>query len=165
MLFNRESDYAVRIVRALGDGEKYSVREICAREEIPEAFAYKILRKLKSCGIVKVARGIQGGVELDRLPRQLTLYDIVACIEPDFAVMHCLKEDCSRNRGGNPCRVHQELIRVQENVTRDLKSKSLAEILGQGRGRGAAEEADADHRSKVDSDETVCTKTDGSIEM
>ena len=44
MLLTKESDYAIRIVRALKDGNKIRARDICEEEEIPEAFAYKILK-------------------------------------------------------------------------------------------------------------------------
>ena len=42
MLFTKESDYAIRIVRALRSGEKIRAIDICECEEIPEAFAYKM---------------------------------------------------------------------------------------------------------------------------
>ena len=54
MLFTRESDYAIRVVRALKDGEKKSIRQICAVEEIPEAFCYKIVKKLEHAGVVAI---------------------------------------------------------------------------------------------------------------
>ena len=53
MLFTRESDYAIRVVRALKDGEKKSIRQICAVEEIPEAFCYKIVKKLEHALILR----------------------------------------------------------------------------------------------------------------
>ena len=46
MLITRRSDYAMRICRILKDEKVHNVREICEREEIPKAFAYKILREL-----------------------------------------------------------------------------------------------------------------------
>lgn len=43
MLITRRSDYAMRIFRALQDEKVHNVREICTKEDIPKAFAYKIL--------------------------------------------------------------------------------------------------------------------------
>ena len=40
MIMTRESDYAVRILRALAGGEKLHVGRICEAELVPEQFAY-----------------------------------------------------------------------------------------------------------------------------
>lgn len=131
MLFTKESDYAIRIVRALKSGEKIRAKDICAREEIPEAFAYKILKKLEKAQIVHVIRGTHGGCMLVKKPEELYLYDIILAIEPDFAITHCMRRSCSRNLPDQPCLVHKELIRVQKLLQDELRSKSLAQILDQ----------------------------------
>ena len=77
MLITRRSDYAMRICRVLHDGKVHNVREICQAEEIPKAFAYKILRELEMAGLVKSERGNQGGYYLNRPLSELTLYDVV----------------------------------------------------------------------------------------
>ncbi len=129
MLFTKESDYAIRIVRALRSGEKSEPKDICECEEIPEAFAYKILKKLEKAQIVRVTRGTHGGCMLIKNPEELYLYDIILAIEPDFAITHCMRKSCSRNLPEQPCYVHAELLRVQKLLQDELKSKSLAEIL------------------------------------
>ena len=47
MMITRESDYAIRIIRALKDGELLPLEQICQRELVPKQFAYKILKKLE----------------------------------------------------------------------------------------------------------------------
>ena len=47
MLFTRESDYAIRIVRALKDEEKLTIKTICEREILPEAFATRLSKSLQ----------------------------------------------------------------------------------------------------------------------
>ena len=46
MIITKETDYALRILRVLMDGEKHSVAEMSETELIPNQFAYQILRKL-----------------------------------------------------------------------------------------------------------------------
>ena len=53
MFITRESDYAMRVVRALMGETRLSVSEICEREAITAPFAYKILKKLQNAGIVE----------------------------------------------------------------------------------------------------------------
>ena len=48
MLITRETDYALRMLRVLLDGEKHSAAEMAETELIPMQFAYQILRKLST---------------------------------------------------------------------------------------------------------------------
>ena len=77
MFITRESDYAVRVIRALAGERRLSVNEICEKEELTAPFAYKILKKLQKAKIVKGFRGVHGGytpvsyTHLDVYKRQL----------------------------------------------------------------------------------------------
>ena len=62
MMITRESDYGVRIIRALKDGGLMTIGQICERECIPKQFAYKILKKLELAGLVQIKRGFGGAV-------------------------------------------------------------------------------------------------------
>lgn len=129
MLITRRSDYAMRICRVLHDGKVHNVREICQAEEIPKAFAYKISRELEMAGLVKSERGNQGGYYLNRPLSELTLYDVVNITEDDLAILHCMKEECNRNPDSMPCKVHQEIERIQNILIDELKKKTIEEIL------------------------------------
>ena len=129
MLITRRSDYAMRICRVLHDGKVHNVREICQAEEIPKAFAYKILRELEMAGLVKSELGNQGGYYLNRPLSELTLYDVVNITEDDLAILHCMKEECNRNPDSMPCKVHQEIERIQNILIDELKKKTIEEIL------------------------------------
>ena len=60
MIITKETDYALRILRVLLDGEKHSVAEMSETELIPTQFAYQILRKLSAGNLVRVSRGALG---------------------------------------------------------------------------------------------------------
>lgn len=129
MLITRRSDYAMRICRILKDGKVHNVREICSKEEIPKAFAYKILRELETSDLVKSERGNKGGYYLNVPLDELTLYDIMSVTEGDLAILHCMKDDCSRNPEDMPCKVHKEIERIQAILIQELKDKSIADII------------------------------------
>ena len=65
MLITRETDYALRILQSLLNGEKKSVGEISEQELIPQQFAYKIIKKLSQAGFVQILRGADGGASSD----------------------------------------------------------------------------------------------------
>ena len=130
MLITRRSDYALRICRALKDGKTHNVREICETEDIPKAFAYKIIREMELNGIVKSERGNKGGYFLNRSLKDLTMYDIVSTTEEDLAIVHCMKEECGRNTNDVPCKMHNEMERIQQIIEQEMKGKTISEIIG-----------------------------------
>ena len=130
MLITRRSDYAMRICRVLRDGKVHNVREICQLEDIPRAFAYKILRELELSELVRSERGNRGGYYLNRPLGELTLYDVVNVTEGDLAILHCMREDCSKDSTGMPCKVHSEIERIQTILIEEMKNRSIEDIMG-----------------------------------
>lgn len=132
MLITRECDYAVRVVRALADSRRMSVGEICEKEFITAPFAYKILKKLQKAGIVKGFRGVHGGYSLNRVAKELTLYDVYTAIDPEFFIIDCLEPgyQCTCDGSGKQaCTVHRELQRVQKELCKMLQEKNLEDIF------------------------------------
>ena len=129
MLITRRSDYALRICRVLKDGRIHNVTEICRLEEVPKAFAYKILREMEQKGIVRSERGNQGGYYLNLSLEDITLLDVVRELDDDVSLTHCMREHCSRNAGDEPCMMHRELARIQGILETELQRHTIAEIL------------------------------------
>lgn len=131
MLLTRECDYAIRIMRALDGGEIINVQEICRREDITVPVAYKLTRKLEKSGCIQSHRGSSGGYSLSREMEEVTLYDICTAVDQELFINKCTSPEgeCSRNTREHPCTVHQEMCRLQEILTKELRARSLREIL------------------------------------
>lgn len=131
MFITRESDYAVRVIRALAGEKRLSVSEICEREDLTAPFAYKILKKLQKAKIVKGFRGVHGGYSLNRLPEELTLFDVYTAIDPELFIIECMNSatSCVRNEAEAPCLVHEELADIQKELWLLLQRKSLQDIF------------------------------------
>jgi Rrf2 family protein len=131
MFISKECDYAARIVRELADGGKKTAEDIGRSEKISGPFAYKILKKLEKAGLVKAFRGKHGGYALTKAPGEFSLYDVFSAIEGRMVLTACLREGfaCPMNRGGSPCGVHRELVRLQEMLVAGLKEKTISEVL------------------------------------
>jgi Rrf2 family protein len=134
MLLTKESDYAIRVVRALGSGNITTVRYISESEHVPQQFAYKILKKLEKNKIVVAHRGSIGGYQLVADLDELTLFDIVYSINNQLFINKCLREDYECPNNNNPedeacCLVHHELKRVQSILVDALRERSMTDIL------------------------------------
>ena len=133
MFITRESDYAMRVIRALMWEPRLSVSEICERESITAPFAYKILKKLQNAGLVEGYRGVHGGYALKRDPEELSLYEIYSAIDPDMSIIECLNGtyQCPRNgQDGVPCHAHDELKEIQDQLWTMLRRKSMKDLFG-----------------------------------
>ena len=133
MFITRESDYAMRVIRALMWKPRLSVSEICERESSTAPFAYKILKKLQNAGLVEGYRGVHGGYALKRDPEELSLYEIYSAIDPDMSIIECLNGtyQCPRNgQDGVPCHAHDELQEIQDQLWTMLRRKSMKDLFG-----------------------------------
>lgn len=130
MLITRRSDYALRICRVLKDGKIHNVTEICRAEDVPKAFAYKILREMEQKSIVHSERGNRGGYCLNVSLEDITLFDIVMELDDDVSMIHCVKEGCPRDTEDEPCRMHEEIVRIQSILITEMQRKTIAQILG-----------------------------------
>ena len=101
MVITRETDYALRILRALLDGKLHTAGQIAQDELLPQAFAYKILKKLEK------AMGERGNLS--------------SCMDPAY---QCPWRSC---HGG--CTVHCKLAEIQNKLDEELRAHSLQEIL------------------------------------
>ena len=130
LLITRETDYAIRVVRALHRGGQLSAREIAERENMPQAITCKMLRKLSKAGIVESRRGVEGGYILTHPVDKLYLYDLFKALDAELLLTECLEPgyDCANNRDGT-CDVHRELCRIQQVIEDEMKKKPLAELL------------------------------------
>mgnify|MGYP002796353524 CR=1 FL=1 len=78
MVITRETDYALRILRALLGGDLRTVGQIAQDELLPQAFAYKILKKLERAGLIEVTRGTTGGCRLVADLSRISLKEILS---------------------------------------------------------------------------------------
>jgi len=129
MLITRRSDYALRICRVLKDGKIHNVSEICRLEDVPKAFAYKILREMEQKSFVRSERGNRGGYFLDISLDDITLFDIVMELDDDVSMIHCVNGGCPRDTAEQPCRMHEEIVRIQNILVTEMRRKTIGEIL------------------------------------
>lgn len=132
MFITKECDYAIRVICSLSDNEKRTVEFICSQEDVPLAFAYRILKRLENAGFVQSFRGACGGYRLVADLEKLTLLDIICTIQERFYVADCVDSaflPATSSLSCKRCAVRGEFMRLQQCITSTLTEKTLAEIL------------------------------------
>ncbi|MDR0223383.1 MAG: Rrf2 family transcriptional regulator [Oscillospiraceae bacterium] len=134
MHINLETDYAIRIADALAkakkDGERLSAVEISDKTNVPGRFALKILRKLVAGGVAKSYKGVHGGYELVREPKELSIYDVAEITEGKIRFSRCLGEgyDCSCG-DGLPCAYRKVFGEITDEICGMLKKQTFDKLI------------------------------------
>ena len=133
MFITKETDYALRILRALADEERVTATELAQGEQIPQQFAYKILKKLQKGGMIRILRGADGGCVLAAELEQVSLFSLMQIMEEDSSISPCMKPGYQclwcKAHGDTTCRAHIHLTSIQKKLDEELEAHSLQEIL------------------------------------
>lgn len=115
---------------ALNGGEREPVlmREIAARQGLPEKYLEQVLIPLRNAGLVRGVRGAGGGYRLARSPLEITLLEIVEASIGDLAVVDCTADPgyCSR---AETCATQVVWREMTEAIRDTLRSRTLADLV------------------------------------
>lgn len=107
-----------------------SAGEIADKYHISEHHVAKVLQQLAKTGLVRSIRGIKGGFQIARDPKEITMMDVVEIFEPHLPHSGCLlldfEEKCN-NQGA--CRIGEVFSEIQEQAFYTLKSVSIATLI------------------------------------
>ena len=130
MKLSTKSSYGLRACLALckSDG-KLSSSEIAERESIPQRYLEQILSTLRQGGLVESTRGAKGGYSLARPAEQITVAQLVACLEGQLPPILCSvpehrSETCRSEEGG--CSSSKLCCELEASVMSVLASTTLA---------------------------------------
>lgn len=128
MIITRETDYALRILRTLGDGQRHTMKALCEEEAIPQQFAYKIIAKLAQAGVVKNTRGSSGGCLLSYDLKELSLYDLLEIMGENYQINACMElgYECTwEEKCGTACGIRKKLAKIQNHLNEELANHSI----------------------------------------
>ncbi len=115
MSFSAKVKYGLVALLELGGchttGEVLQVAEIAKRQAIPDRYLEQMLAMLRRGGLLMSVRGPRGGYKLNRPPSEITVAEIVTCLDgeatgrplppqrtPEFDILHSLAVDLLKQR-------------------------------------------------------------------
>jgi Rrf2 family protein len=83
MRISQRGLYALQALTVLAEHPEgvIKIKDIAAKEQLPEKFLEAILLDLKRARIVNSVRGAQGGYQLKRSPKKITLGEVIRRID------------------------------------------------------------------------------------
>ena len=127
---SKKADYALIAMKHLalrGDRASSSAREIAEMYDIPIELMAKVLQRLVQRGLLASQQGTRGGYQLSRLPRQITVADVIQAIDGPVTVTACSTDDGQCEQYAK-CNVRDPLWRVRERILKALGECTIAEL-------------------------------------
>ena len=128
-MFSQTVEYALRaaVHLAIKSPDAQTTAEIAEATKVPLAYLSKVLQGLREKGIVRLQRGLGGGVSLAREPAELTILDIVSAVEPLQRIKTCPLD--LKSHGTQLCALHRRMDASLKNIEDAFASTTLAELL------------------------------------
>ena len=133
MKVSKRGQYGMRALCHLAETHGTGVvqiREIARREAIPAKFLEGILLELKHAGIVRSRRGIDGGYELAREPKEIMLGQVMRVLDGPLAPLGSaaeLKELMATDT--RQAGFYSVLMDVRDAAATILDKTSLADVV------------------------------------
>ncbi len=124
------TDYAVRLILYMAEHRRrVSSKELSDSLGIPQAFVFKVLKKLNKSGMVAAYQGAEGGYILRERPEQISLFDILSVMENTMKISRCMEADryCSRG-AADMCPVRKFYYEMQRQIEAVLKSTTICSL-------------------------------------
>lgn len=135
MQITRAGEYAIIGLLHLARqprGQMVMIDDISEAERIPGSFLAKIFQSLAKAGLVESHRGAGGGFSLARLPAQITLLQVLHCIESEVLLQKCVSDDpecvVSHERL-NSCTLCAVFAEAQQRVNEVFARTTLQDLL------------------------------------
>lgn len=133
MKINRETDYALRIMRCLARRGDYTGAATVALEtDVPARFTQKILRKLSQGGLVVSRKGTAGGYSLSRPASEINMLDIIEVIDGPIAIFNCTRGELAcpgPAYEGCSCVYNRVFEELSDQISEKLRSVTLDMVI------------------------------------
>jgi Rrf2 family transcriptional regulator, cysteine metabolism repressor len=71
----------IELASNYGTDQPLQIRQIASQQKIPDRYLEQLLAALRRHGFVKSQRGAKGGYVLGREPRQISVLEVILCVE------------------------------------------------------------------------------------
>lgn len=137
MRVSSKAHYGLRMMtefaRAYGKGP-HSLADVARDEHLPQPYLEQLAAQLRRGGLIESTRGVHGGYTLTRAPKQISVLEVVGCVEGEVAPVECLAHGyvtgtCVKE---GDCASQGLWRRLKSSINSVLSSTSLADLVIDG---------------------------------
>jgi len=129
MTVSQTAEYALRAVvwLAQNPGEPQTTQQLSEATKVSATYLPKVFQHLIRAGLISGQRGVGGGYTLMRDPEELSLLEVVDCVDPIVRIERCPLH--LQTHGLNLCPLHRVLRDAIDEVRQRLGSTTVAEVV------------------------------------
>ena len=114
-----------------------SARDLADLQGVPIEYVAKLFTKLRKAGLVLAVEGAQGGFQLARKPKLISVLDVIVAIDGEKAIFECreIRGRCAVFGGRPPawatrgvCSIHAIMMEAEARMREVLAAHTLADI-------------------------------------
>lgn len=134
MSVSQTAEYALRAVVWLAQrpGEPQTTQQLADGTQVSVSYLPKVLQPLGRVGILTSQRGINGGYTLDRDPEELTLLDVINCVDPIQRIVTCPLK--LTGHAGTLCPLHRALDCAIADMQQRFGTTTIASLMRENTG-------------------------------
>ena len=128
-MFSQTVEYALRAIVHLAKQPEVlqTTAQIAKATQVPAPYLSKVLQTLTREGLVTVKRGVSGGFLLGKTADQLTIYEVVQCVDPIQRIHTCPLELSSHRK--RLCSLHKKMDSAVEGIEDVFRSTTLSDLM------------------------------------
>jgi len=124
------TDYGIVLMSYLASKtyQQHSAHNLSDAVQMPFPTVRKVLKSLSQAGLLKSERGAQGGYNLTRNPKSISIAEIITAIEGPIALTECVSDEnhCEQE---SHCSVQTNWTRINNAVFHALDEVKLSDML------------------------------------
>jgi Rrf2 family nitric oxide-sensitive transcriptional repressor len=131
MRLTLHTDYALRVLLYAGlkPDALVTIPELVDHFDIPRGHVMKVVHRLAQKGYLKTVRGRNGGMRLARDPAEIGVGAVVRDMEPELAILPCLKDQKGYCRIEECCLLRSALRDATNAFLAVLDRHTVADLL------------------------------------
>lgn len=120
-------EYALRALAQLaryhGTDHLAHIEDLAHVESVPANYLVQILNELRNGGLINSKRGKQGGYALAKDPAQMTIYDVIAVVDPGML------ESTASTAGQSGTMVAKHLSEISAEFIKSCQQHSIQQLI------------------------------------
>ena len=136
MKISTKGRYALRLMLDLAynhTGSFIPIKNISQRQDISDKYLEQIITQLSRAGLVKSARGAQGGYMLAKEPQEYTVGEILRLLEGNLAPVACVDDTTEACTRADECVTMEVWREIKDAVNKVVDNITLADLVEQQR--------------------------------
>ena len=136
MKIRQHSDFGLRVLLYLGarPGQRVKTRTIADAFEISSHHLQKVVRSLGKIGVVSLYRGANGGIELSKSPKDISIGYVMRHLDGGVPIVECFDKETSTCKVAGVCGLTPAFRAAQEAFYQSLDKVALSSMVSGKKG-------------------------------